>query len=332
MKVLDRSTLAARTAFFLILAGVLMMVTASAAEAETVTVGSPLTATFESKELCGSICTEAQLALPGATVASPTDGTIIRWRIKSSEPESKFKLQLLHPAGFEAFTGTGTTAVGESTSFGTQVFDTDLPIRAGDMAGIDNVDGTSTIGHASTVGSKVGFWGKPFPDGSTIGPDGTGGPLELAYNFDVRPLPGISSVSPASGPIGGGTSVTIAGHDFTGTTAVTFGGVPAASFTVGSDTQLTAVSPPGSPGAVDIGVRNPGQSPKVGTDSFAYTACVVPKLKGKKLKAVKKALKSAGCKLGKVKGEKTNKAKVKKQSAKPGTKLAPGSTVNVKLA
>jgi beta-lactam-binding protein with PASTA domain len=69
-------------------------------------------------------------------------------------------------------------------------------------------------------------------------------------------------------------------------------------------------------------------------DQFTYTACTVPKLKGKKLKAAKKALAKADCKLGKVKklkGATTKTGKVKKQSPKPGTILAPGAKVRVKL-
>jgi hypothetical protein len=38
--------------------------------------------------------------------------------------------------------------------------------------------------------------------------------------------------------------VTITGTNFTGATAVRFGAINAASFTVDSDTQITAVSPP----------------------------------------------------------------------------------------
>jgi beta-lactam-binding protein with PASTA domain len=60
--------------------------------------------------------------------------------------------------------------------------------------------------------------------------------------------------------------------------------------------------------------------------------CTVPKLTGKKLKAAKKSLAKADCKLGKVKGHKTKSAKVKKQSPKPGKVLPPGAKVNVKLA
>jgi hypothetical protein len=55
--------------------------------------------------------------------------------------------------------------------------------------------------------------------------------------------PSVASFSPASGSAG--TVVTINGTGFTGTTAVTFNGV-SASFTVASDTQLTATVPAGA--------------------------------------------------------------------------------------
>jgi hypothetical protein len=61
---------------------------------------------------------------------------------------------------------------------------------------------------------------------------------------------------------------------------------------------------------------------------------VVPQLKGKKLKAAKKKLRKASCKVGKVKfrGDATAKTgKVVKQAPKPRKQLAPGSKVNVTL-
>jgi PASTA domain len=112
---------------------------------------------------------------------------------------------------------------------------------------------------------------------------------------------------------------------------------------VNSDAQITVISPPSTgPGLVDFTVTTPaGTSATSPADQFTYTAriassggsksCVVPKLKGKKLKAVKRLLLMAECKLGKVKGQKSKSAKVKKQSAKPGTVVAAGSKVNVTL-
>ncbi|MFR9754135.1 IPT/TIG domain-containing protein, partial [Nocardia sp. 004] len=66
----------------------------------------------------------------------------------------------------------------------------------------------------------------------------------MSYTYDA--VPTLVSVVPDSGPEGGGNSVTLSGTGFTGATAVLFGGIPALSFTVVSDTQITAVVPAGS--------------------------------------------------------------------------------------
>lgn len=57
------------------------------------------------------------------------------------------------------------------------------------------------------------------------------------------PVPVITSMSPSVGIYFGGTTVTITGIRFTGTFRVSFGGV-AASYTLDSPTQITAVAPP----------------------------------------------------------------------------------------
>jgi outer membrane murein-binding lipoprotein Lpp len=55
--------------------------------------------------------------------------------------------------------------------------------------------------------------------------------------------PTVTAVSPTSGPVAGGTTVAVTGTGFTGATAVNFGSTPAPSFTVASDTWVSAVSP-----------------------------------------------------------------------------------------
>lgn len=65
------------------------------------------------------------------------------------------------------------------------------------------------------------------------------------------PMPTISSFTPRSALVG--AVITIMGTNFTGTTAVSFGTTPAASFTVVSATQITAVVPSGvSSGALSV--------------------------------------------------------------------------------
>lgn len=98
---------------------------------------------------------------------------------------------------------------------------------------------------------------------------------------NLLPIGSISSLSPVAGPAAGGTSVTISGSGFTGAgatgssfagaTAVQFGGVDAASFTVNSDSSITAITPPGT-GIVDVTVTNSqGLSMVNSSDLFTYT-------------------------------------------------------------
>jgi hypothetical protein len=84
--------------------------------------------------------------------------------------------------------------------------------------------------------------------------------------------PAVSGISPTSGPQGGGTSVTITGTRLTGATAVKFGSNDATSFSVDSDTQITATSPSSfAPGAVHVTVgTGEGTSFSTSADQFTY--------------------------------------------------------------
>jgi hypothetical protein len=82
----------------------------------------------------------------------------------------------------------------------------------------------------------------------------------------------VTGVSPASGPLADGTTVTITGSGFTGATAMDFGATPATSFTVNSDTSITATAPAAaSAGPVDVTVTTPaGTSATSGADQYSY--------------------------------------------------------------
>ncbi len=68
--------------------------------------------------------------------------------------------------------------------------------------------------------------------------------------------PSVTSITPGRGPLAGGTAVTITGNNLSGASAVQFGALPAASFTVLSKHTITAVTPPGE-GAVAVSVTTP---------------------------------------------------------------------------
>ncbi len=81
-------------------------------------------------------------------------------------------------------------------------------------------------------------------------------------------------VSPNSGSTSGGTSVVITGTNFTDATAVFFGGTAATSFTVNSDTQITAVAPAEAAATVYVFVTNPSGNSEIAANAqFTY---VVP--------------------------------------------------------
>jgi Tol biopolymer transport system component len=95
-----------------------------------------------------------------------------------------------------------------------------------------------------------------------------------------------------------------------------------------------AVAPPGpSPGSPAPATSGSSPAP-VPIAAPVEAHCVVPKLQGKTLKAAKQKLQAANCKLGHVakkEGVTAKTGKVVKQSPKPGTTLAVGSKVSVKL-
>lgn len=69
-------------------------------------------------------------------------------------------------------------------------------------------------------------------------------------------FPIVDSVTPASGPSAGGTTIAIVGRNFTGATSVSFFGTPAASFSVIDDNTISAVTPAHAVGAFDVDVVN----------------------------------------------------------------------------
>jgi hypothetical protein len=96
------------------------------------------------------------------------------------------------------------------------------------------------------------------------------------FTFIKPPAPVVTSLNVHDGSESGGTVVIITGSHFTGTTEVDFGnGKKAASFTINSDTQITAMTPAESPGLVDVTVTtSEGTSSLTQNDQFTFDAVV----------------------------------------------------------
>ncbi len=326
-----------------------MFLGAATAQASRITIGSPMDGTFvpsTCNEPCMVIATGS--ADPGAVITSPVSGAIVAWHLRDGSPSYRYSLRVVRPGGPGVFTGAGTSAAVAPAGRGLESFSTDLPVEAGQEIGLE-LPADGPIGSDGHVGSYA-FFAPPLVDGETAETSEITG--EDAFNAEILPAPTIGSLAATSGPTAGGTSVTVSGTDFSEVEGVSFGAA-AASYTVDSESQITAISPAGAAESVPVVVTTVAGSassaqtfgyvtpPSATSPTTTATAtptsaprCKVPKLEGKKLRAAKKAIRAAGCRVGKVtrkKGVTAKAGKAVKQTPKAGTVHAAGFKVGVRL-
>jgi large repetitive protein len=192
--------------------------------------------------------------------------------------------------GYDLVTGRGTPIVNQLVNalVGNPPTVAGLSPTNGPVSGGASVTimGTNFIGVTAVnfgLNSAVSFTVNSATQITAISPAGGGivdvtvvaaGGTSTISNADHYTYNGavVTGVNPNNGFIGGGASVTITGSGFTGATAVSFGANSAATFTVNSDTQITATSPAGSQGVVDVTVTTPvgGTSAFSAADHFTY--------------------------------------------------------------
>jgi hypothetical protein len=201
--------------------------------------------------------------------------------------------------------GTGTVQFAQASYSGTEAGGaiTISVTRTGGSSGAVTVD-YAVVGGTATAGTDYTFtpgtlsWANgetgtksftltPIPDTDPEFPETvflelsnpTGGaslgtPYQATVTIsDSTIIPVITSISPAAGPVTGGTTVTITGQNFTGATSVTFGGIPCTSLTVVSANVITCVTPAHPAGVVEVIVTTPvGSNVTTGTaNDFLYT-------------------------------------------------------------
>ncbi len=168
------------------------------------------------------------------------------------------------------------TITGLSPTSGPTTGGTSVTITGTDFTGATDVTFGATAASTYTVDTPTQI--------TATAPDHTAGAVQVqvttpygasadtsADDFTYVDPPAITGLSPAAGPTTGGTSVTITGTDFTGATDVTFGATAAVSYTVDTPTQITAASPVGSLGTVQVEVTTPyGFSADTAADDFTY--------------------------------------------------------------
>jgi hypothetical protein len=162
----------------------------------------------------------------------------------------------ISPASGPEAGGTAVTVTGSGFTGATQV-------AFGALGATFSVTSDTEIAATSPAGTGV-------VDVLVTNPTGVSASVG-ADQFTFVAAPAVTGIAPAGGPPAGGDTVTINGSGFAGASAVTFGAV-SASYTVVSDSSITATTPPGT-GAVDVTVTTAaGTSATSTADLFTYSA------------------------------------------------------------
>ena len=251
--------------------GLLSLLLAAAAaapgvsDAAVTTIGPATLSTGTENSIFEGTFMEYSGMAPAPEYVSPIEGTIVTWRIASGSA-AKVRLRVLRPAGAGKFTGVGSSALETTTGPPLDTFTTSLPIKVGDVIGIDNAN-QALIFTTKVPGDYPKVFGPaPLADGPPAAEpqtvsmgEGLGTELKLQINADIQPTP------KGGGGGGGGGAGSGGGRGGSGV-----GGQP------GSPTLAALKISPNTFGAGSGGSGAGSRKPKTGatvsyTDSQAAT-------------------------------------------------------------
>jgi hypothetical protein len=320
------------------LVALVALIGAPAASAQ-VTVGQT-TPPGPTPELCdfGGPFDEIQSSVSsGNSYVIPAAGVLTSWSTNTGlAPGQVLGMKVFRRTGALTYLVVGQDAPRPLAPSLLNTFPVSIPVLAGDRLGISLPAGAKANCDFETgdVGDEIRYAEGNVAPGGTVTFSTAETKSRLNVSATLLEPPTIASIGPAAGSVTGGAKVVITGANFALVSAVSFGATPAKSFTVDSETQITAIAPKSSKLIkVAVGVTTAAGLAGAPT-TFAYEGCRVPKLKDKRLKAVKKQAKKADCRIGKVKklGDATAKTgEVVKQNPPPGKILAPGTKIKVTL-
>jgi len=142
----------------------------AATAAQTVTLGSTIGNPTANICVAGINCTYAPFSgVEAAALQVPFDGTVTSFSVNSGSAGNHVELRVLRPAGGGRFTGAGTSAA-ETLAGGPMTFAVSLPVKAGDILGLDNSD--SALVFDATPSAITAYYELPaLTDGVTAAPN-----------------------------------------------------------------------------------------------------------------------------------------------------------------
>jgi hypothetical protein len=154
------------------------------------------------------------------------------------------------------------------------------PLTAPLFVALSVLDGSiADVGPSVTIpaGGSATFTVKGLKAGATslraqLPPQNGAVTLYVAVNVAEAPsTPSLTGVQPASGPIAGGTNVTVDGAKLSPDCTLSFGGAPATNVGFVSGSSITATTPAHAAGSVDVSLNCSGATSTL-TNAFTYVS------------------------------------------------------------
>ena len=219
--------------------------------------------------------TDTDMDMYGSSMS--LDGSVIVGRSWNSQnPQNMHAFRWQKTTGNAGvMTGIGLVApviASVSPNYGAVAGGTSVTITGTNLNGatvkVNGVAATSVVATATSITAKT-------PAGTagakSVAVTTAGGTATKASAFTYFAAPTITSITPATGPIAGGSNITINGTNFKGATIVKVNGVAATSVVVVSATSITAKTPEGTVGSKAVAVTSAGGT-VTKANAFTYTS------------------------------------------------------------
>jgi hypothetical protein len=193
---------------------VALSITVAGAANQAVTLGS--TSGDPTGNICGTSCTYVpftSLSNPGLQV--PFDGSVTSFSVNAGSAGGVVELRVLRPAAAGQYTGAGTSPA-ETLGTGVNTFTVSLPVKAGDLLGLDN-GSSALIFDTSNASPIAGYYQPSLADGKSAAPNEKRDGYRLLLSAIVQPAPTTGTTSTgATGPASTGTTPTTTPPTLTG--------------------------------------------------------------------------------------------------------------------
>jgi hypothetical protein len=225
----------------------------------------------------GNLCTTVTFANTSTLTATTPAGTPGAQSVQVQNPDGR---NFTMPSAFTYTSATqpAPTLTSVSPNFGPKIGGTFITLIG------TNFQPGAVVRVGANVATNVSYLGTStltaFTPAGTVGgtavtvtnPDTRVATLSNGFNYTDSTL-NITGVSPSTGPMNGGTSVTLAGVSFKANTTVTIAGRPATNVVYVNSSTIKATSPQVlEPGAANVAVTDPTAGSVALRNGFSYIA------------------------------------------------------------